>query len=168
MQGTGGVGKTQLAATFTKAHRDAFSALFWLNGQTEDTLKQSYIKAANRIYNECPSSEILGPALNSMDTTRITDAMKRWLSLKHNTKWILVFDNVDNPKLPDTDNPQAYNIKPYFPEAHQGFILITTRSSRLNIDKVISVKKLTELRDSIAILTSMSKRQISDQGMYSH
>ena len=39
--GLGGIGKTQLAVAFLKRHRDIYSAVFWLNGKNEDTLKQS-------------------------------------------------------------------------------------------------------------------------------
>ncbi|KAL5312912.1 hypothetical protein ACEPPN_019338 [Leptodophora sp. 'Broadleaf-Isolate-01'] len=35
----GGIGKTQLAATYTKRHKDSYSAIFWLNIKDEDLLK---------------------------------------------------------------------------------------------------------------------------------
>ncbi len=79
---------------------------------------------------------------------------------------MLVFDNIDNLKLPDIENPQAYDIGLYFPEAHQGSILITTRSSRLKIDKIVPVKKLVNIQESITILTSTSGRVILNQGIY--
>lgn len=92
--------------------------------------------------------------------------MKQWLSIRGNTQWILVFDNVDNPKLPGINDPQAYDIRLYFPDAHQGSILITTRSSRLKIGEVVFVEKLVDIQENILLLASTSGRQNLDQGKY--
>ena len=78
--------------------------------------------------------------------------------------WILVFDNVDNPRLPSVSNPHAYDIRSYFPEVHQGSILITTRSSHLTIGKVVSVRKLVDIQEITTVLASMSARESLDQG----
>jgi DNA polymerase III delta prime subunit len=166
LHGLGGIGKTQLAVTFVKEHRDTYSAIFWVNGKNEDTLKQSFAVIARRLHTEYPSSTLLKTAADEKDIDRIVTVVKQWLSTKENIRWMLVFDNVDNPKLPGIEDPQAYDIRSYFPETHQGSILITTRSSRLNIGKVVSVEKLRDIQESIDILASMSGRVISDQGMY--
>lgn len=164
MQGLGGIGKTQLAAAFVNERRDDYSAMFWLNGKDEDILKQSFVNMAKRLYNKYPSSTLLKTAAESEDEDQVVGVMNRWLSANGNTRWILVFDNIDNPKLPGIKDPQAYDLRSYFPEAHQGSILITTRSSRLKLGNVINVKKLQNVRDSIAVLAQNSQRQISDQG----
>ncbi len=49
LHGLGGIGKTQLAITSMKEHRDIYSATFWLNGKNEDTLKQSFAGMAKRL-----------------------------------------------------------------------------------------------------------------------
>jgi len=49
---------------------------------------------------------------------------------------MLVFDNIDNPKLFSIKNPQAYDIKLYFSGTYHGFILIITKFFRLKIGKV--------------------------------
>ncbi|MCJ1429258.1 hypothetical protein MMC29_007171 [Sticta canariensis] len=165
LHGLGGMGKTQLAITFIKQQRDSFSAIFWLNGRNEDMLKQSFEDMAKSLYNRYPAST-LKAAIESKDSGQIVGAMRQWLSAKNNTQWLLVFDNVDNPKLSGIQDPQAYNIRHYFPEAHQGYILITTRSSRLKIGKVIPVKKLQNITECIEILAHMSERQISDQDLH--
>lgn len=166
LHGLGGVGKTQLAVEFLQTHRDIYSAIFWLNGRNEDTLKQSFAGMASRLYMQYPSSTLLKTATESQDANKTIAVIKQWLSKKENNKWFLVFDNVDNPKLPGTSDPQAYDIRLYFPEAYQGLILITTRSSRLNIGKVISVKKLADIQESISILATTSGRKDLDQGKY--
>lgn len=160
------MGKTQMAVKFVKEHRDKFSAVFWMNGKNEDALKQSFADAAKRIYEENPSSSSLKAAAESKDPGQLVEAVKHWLSTKGNSKWIVIFDNVDNPQLSGITDPQAYDIKSYFPKADQGFVLITTRCTRLRIGKVISVKKLHNLRESVEILANMSDRQISHHGKH--
>ena len=167
LHGLGGIGKTQLAAASMREHRDIYSAIFWLNGKNEDTLKQSFANMARRLYIEYPFSALLRRAAEEKDADQVVVFIKQWLSIKGNTQWILVFDNVDNPKLPSISDPQAYDIRLYFPEAQQGSILITTRSSRLEeIGEVVSVKKLLDIQESITILTSTSGKENLDQGKY--
>lgn len=162
--GLGGIGKTQLAVAFFKRHRDTYPAIFWFNGKNEDTLKQSFAGVAKRLYKEYPSSTLLRTAAEEKDANQIVTTVNQWLSMRGNDQWILVFDNVDNPKLPGISDPQAYDIRSYFPEAHQGSILITTRSSRLEIGKVVFVRKLVDIQESITILASMSGRENLNQG----
>ena len=49
VHGLGGMGKTQLALAYVQNHRDVYSAVFWVNSKSEDTLKQGYVTAARRI-----------------------------------------------------------------------------------------------------------------------
>lgn len=163
--GLGGIGKTQLAVASMKEHRDIYPAIFWLNGQNEDTLKQSFARMAKRLYNEHPSSSLLKTIAEEKDANRIVTLIKEWLSIRGNSQWILVFDNVDNPKLTGIEDSQAYDIRLYFPEALQGSILITTRSA-LEIGEVIPVKKLLDTQECIDILASTSRRADLDQGIY--
>lgn len=43
------MGKTQLAVEFMRAHQKEFDAIFWLNGDTEDSLKRSFSMQASRL-----------------------------------------------------------------------------------------------------------------------
>ncbi len=163
--GLGGIGKTQLAVAFLKRHRDIYSAIFWLNDKNEDTLKQSFAGIAKRLCSEYPSSALLRTAAEEKDADRIVAVIKKWLSIRWNTQWILIFDNVDNPKLPGISDPQAYDIRLYFPEAHQGSILITTRSSHLKIGEVVFVQKILDCQECISILASTSGRKNLNRGI---
>lgn len=113
--GLGGIGKTQLAVEFLKAHKDIYSAIFWLNGKNEDTLKESFAGMARRLYMQYPSSMLLKTAAEEQDIYKTIQVINQWLSKKGNGQWILVFDNFDNPKLPGISDPQAYGIRTYFP-----------------------------------------------------
>ena len=168
LHGLGGIGKTQLAAAFAKEQKDAYSAVFWLNGRNEDTLRQSFTGIAKRLYNEHPSSALLRTAAGEKDVDQVAVIIKQWLSIRENTRWMLIFDDIDNPKLPGIKDSQAYDIRLYFPEVDQGSILVTTRSSRLKIGKVVSIRKLLDVQESIMILASTSGREISGEGIYTH
>ncbi len=166
LHGLGGIGKTQLAVASMKEHRDTYSAIFWLNGKNEDMLKHSFAQMAKRLHIEYPSSTLLRRAAEEKDADQVVAAINQWLSIKGNTQWILIFDNVDNPKIPGISDPQAYDVRLYFPAVHQGSILITTRSSRLKIGEVVSVRKLLDIQECITILASTSGRENLDQGTY--
>ncbi len=162
----GGIGKTELAIASIKEHRDIYSAILWLNGKNEDTLKQSFAGMTKRLHIEHPSSGLLRTAAEEKDVDQVVAVIKQWLSVRENTKWILVFDNVNNPKLRGIKDQQAYDIRLYFPEGHQGSIIITTRSSHLKIGEVISVKTFLDIQECVTILASISGREDLHRGIY--
>ncbi len=166
LHGLGGIGKTQLAVASMKEQRDTHSAIFWLNGKNEDMLKHSFAQMAKRLHIEYPSSALLRTASEEKDADQVVALIKKWLSTRGNTQWMLVFDNVDNPKLPGISDPQAYDIRLYFPEAYQGSILLTTRSSHPKIGEVVYVEKLLDIQECITILASTSGRQNLNRGMH--
>ncbi len=81
-----GIGKTQLAMTFVKEHRDTYSVIFWLNGKNEDTLKQSFAGMTKRLHNEYPSSALLRTTTKEKNLDRVVAVIKQWLSLRGNTR----------------------------------------------------------------------------------
>ena len=156
LHGLGGIGKTQLAARFMSEQKRNFTAILWFNGKSVETLGQSFTDVARRLVEEHSSLPFLKSALQERDVEQTIRHVKRWLSLESNTKWLLVFDNVDNPKLPGASDPNAYDVRLYFPESETGSILVTTRSSNLKIGSMINVKKLEEVKDGMSILTNVS------------
>jgi hypothetical protein len=65
----------------------------------------------------------------------LIDGLLQWLSLRDNTGWLLVFDNVDREWQSTQNDPQAYNFKDFLPAPDHGSVLITTRLARLQIPK---------------------------------
>jgi hypothetical protein len=61
----------------------------------------------------------------------VIDAVKAWLSLPNNTRWLMIYDNYDSPKLPNTMDPIAVDIRKFLPKVYQGAVIITTQSSRV-------------------------------------
>jgi ATP/maltotriose-dependent transcriptional regulator MalT len=164
LHGLGGIGKTQLSIEYAKRHRNSHSAIFWLNIKDKDSLKQSFAKVARQILQEHPSASPLSGKDLKDNLDEAVDGVKRWLSLASNTRWLLVYDNYDNPKLPGSIDPTALDIRKYLPESYQGSVIITTRSSQVTIGNRIHVKKLENLSDCLQILANSSRREISVNG----
>ncbi|KAF5001836.1 hypothetical protein FDECE_10825 [Fusarium decemcellulare] len=153
LHGLGGIGKTQLAIDFARHHKAAFSAVFWLDGRSEDQLRQSFAKslvrvpelrAANR------NSDVNSNSKEGLDAA-VTKVIE-WLARPGNSQWLLIFDNVDQDHG-QGGATEAYDVQQYFPGDH-GSILITTRLLRLR--QLGRPKHLTkvDLHQSRAILQS--------------
>ena len=91
--------------------------------------------------------------------------MKAWFDLPGNYRWLLIFDNVDNPKIPNNTDPGAYDIRSYFSENYRGSILVTTRWKALSIGDFIEVAKLSEIEDGMSLLEKTSGKN-SGQGLH--
>ena len=158
IHGLGGMGKTQLALAYAQRHKDDYSAVFWVNSKDVDTLKQGYAAAARRIYREHPSLVHLKAVAEGSNLNEAAEAVKRWLSSAENDRWLVIYDNYDTPKLPGHNKPGTFDIRPFLPEADHGAVLITTRSSQLQLGRPVGVKKLREIEHSLEILSQTSRR----------
>ena len=159
LHGLGGIGKTQLAIAYAKRYKDSYSAIFWLNIKDEDSLRQSFAKIAKQILRAHPSVSRLSSVDIKGDLDEVIDAIKAWLSLPNNTQWLMIYDNYDNPKLPGSTDPAGVNIRDFLPESYQGSIIITTRSSQIQIGYSIQVRKFENISDSLKILLHTSRRE---------
>ncbi|KAK3340122.1 hypothetical protein B0H65DRAFT_510321 [Neurospora tetraspora] len=130
LHGLGGIGKTQLAVNFARQYKAVFSAIFWLDGTSEDSLKQSFANCAKRIPKGQIPENIRSPKTgDEVDLNDIVEQVQVWLKKGDNVDWLLIFDNVD---LDHTQGeiPGAYDIRNYLPSDH-GAVLITSRLSKL-------------------------------------
>jgi len=159
LHGLGGIGKTQLSIAYAKRHKDSYSAIFWLNIKDEDFLKQSFAKLAKQISREHPSAILSNNVNMNQNLNEVVDSVKSWLSIPNNTRWLMIFDNYDNPKLFGRTDPAAVDIRSFFPESFQGSIIITTRLSEVRIGHRIQIRKLGNIDDGLQILSNASGRQ---------
>jgi NADPH:quinone reductase-like Zn-dependent oxidoreductase len=132
LNGLGGIGKTQLAVEFARKHQAAFTSVFWLDGNSEDSLKQSIADSASRI----PEGQIPEASRKHLSgTTGDLDAVIRdfieWLSRPENKYWLIIFDNVDRDYQERETASDAYDISIYIPDVDHGSVLITTRLASL-------------------------------------
>jgi predicted ATP-dependent serine protease len=131
VHGLGGIGKTQLAVEFARKHHHRFSAVFWLDGSSEASLKQSFVDMAQRL----PRSELTAEGAAQLSNATVEDDVavrecQRWLSISSNSHWLLIIDNVDRDHR-DQGDAQAYNVQAYFPHTDHGSMLITSRLASL-------------------------------------
>ncbi|EIT82371.1 TPR repeat protein [Aspergillus oryzae 100-8] len=109
--GIGGVGKTQIALTYAQTPHASYETVLWFNAATEISLKNSFATAAGLIFGSRVSQSLEGN-----EAVRRT---REWLSDPENSKWLLIFDNYDNPS--------DFKLDSYYPPAAHGAIIITTR-----------------------------------------
>jgi len=107
----GGAGKTQLALEYCRRMKDErrFRAIFWLNASSRNTLYGSMETAAKQLL---PDRVLDNP---DSAVALVNNVLSKW-----SQRWLLVFDNLDNPEdFPD--------ILTFFPTSHCGSVLITSR-----------------------------------------
>jgi hypothetical protein len=149
LHGLGGVRKIQLAIAYIKAHRDDYLAILQLNIKDKASVKQSYMRLAKQILQDCPSSSQIGVFTNNKKQDEVVAAVKGWLEHAKNTQWLIVFDNYDNPKVLGNANPGAIVIRQFLPKAHYGSVVATTRSLKVSVGRCMKAGKLEDVRDSL-------------------
>ncbi|KAF2724735.1 TPR-like protein [Polychaeton citri CBS 116435] len=159
LHGLGGIGKTQLAITYAKRYRHDYSALLWLNAKDEASMKASFTRIAKQILNEHPSATRLADLDMDQKPDEVLDAVKAWFSMPKNTRWLMICDNYDNPKIPGNTDLNALDLHRFLPEPYHGVILITTRSSQVQVGHRMHITKLRDLQDGLRILEASSSRQ---------
>ena len=166
IHGMGGMGRTQLAIHYATHFRDRYTAILWFDAKDEDSLRKSFVKNADRLPEGAIPQAMLDNQQASPDVKKLIQAVKHWLESPANDQWLLIFDNVDNPKIPQNQDESAYDIRPYFPEASHGSIVITTRWASFGIGPPIGLSKLAtdESGLSLSILEATSHRSDLHKG----
>lgn len=159
LHGLGGIRKTQLAIHYASHFQEHYRTILWFNAKDEDSLRRSLVKNAERLPEGSISQELLDNQQDLPSLKKLIRALRRWLALPQNDKWLLIFDNVDNPNIPQNHDKSAFDIRSYFPEAPQGSIIVTTRWQSLKIGKLVRVPKLLDTQDSRSILIETSGRE---------
>lgn len=59
LHGLGGIGKTQLALAYLRRHKTSYSATFWIDATSDDSLQLSFVDIARQILRQHPSTASL-------------------------------------------------------------------------------------------------------------
>lgn len=145
--GMGGIGKTQLAITYTKRYHSSYSSVFWLNASSKPALLTSLRRLAR---------VILPESGDQLQDDMVLTQVSVWLSNLENSRWLLAFDNYDDP--------DQFDIREYFSSVAQGSIIITTRQPDLVSGTKINVRSIAEKEESLRILATRSGRENVESG----
>jgi hypothetical protein len=140
--GMGGIGKTQIAIRYAKRHHTSYSSVFWINATTESALRISLRRLAPQI--------LPGETVDQLDDDQLWVQISLWLSKLENSRWLLIFDNYDDPN--------QCQIEQYYPFVAHGSIIITTRQPDCVNGYQIKVRSMTNDEDSLNILATRSGR----------
>jgi hypothetical protein len=140
--GMGGIGKTQIAIHYAKRYHTSYSSVFWVNATSESTLKTSLRRLAPQI--------LPNETVDQLDDDQLWAQISLWLSKLENSRWLLIFDN--------HDDPNQYQIEQYYPFVAHGSIIITTRQPDRVSGYQIKVQSMTNDEDSLNILATRSGR----------
>jgi tetratricopeptide (TPR) repeat protein len=109
LHGLGGIGKSQIAIEFVYRHAQEYDLVWWISSEDVDQIKSAYVDLCVRLgLRSEPGADTAVPAV--MEALRTGSPYRRWL---------LVFDNADDPE----------SVRPYFPQG-SGHVLVTSRNAR--------------------------------------
>lgn len=152
LHGLGGIGKTQLAIRFARDHKHDFSAIFWLSGKDRGTLLQSLSSILPRLPENLHTNE----RMNDEEVEKRAKVVLKWLAIEGNSRWLIIFDNIDQYSPFHGPIGDAYDIAELFPGADNGSILITSRLQGLTeLGKSFPIHRLN-LKDAIQLLLQSS------------
>lgn len=166
LHGLGGIGKTQLAVAYLHRHKTLYSAKFWIDASSDDSIQLSFINIARQVLRQYPSTAALASVDLDGNPARVIEAVTLWLSLPRNTRWLLVYDNYDSPRLPGYADSNAVDLRQYIPQCDHGSILITTRSSQVDLGSRIHIQKFAKIEEGLAVLSRASGRKGLEEGMF--
>ncbi|KAL2825852.1 hypothetical protein BJY01DRAFT_256170 [Aspergillus pseudoustus] len=126
--GLGGVGKTQvvLELVYRIRDKDKEHSIFWVPCTSYAMVEQSFLKLA----------QIVG--LQDINPAEIKEQVKTYLNSAHAGKWLLIFDNADDPVMWLESNNTALALEEYLPGSENGRIVFTTRNMGLAVDLTFS------------------------------
>ena len=125
ISGLGGIGKTQTAVEYAYKYKDEYKAVFWVNADSKESIISSFVKIAGLLNL---------PVKDDKEQELIADSVKHWLEI--NSRWLLIFDNADDPKL----------VEKYFPFQTKGHIILTSRAQifvNLHIMKPLKMDEMS-------------------------
>jgi len=103
IKGLGGVGKTQLAVEYAYRHRDDYEIVWWVRSEEPAKLAADYAGLAEHLGIE-----------QEQDQKKVIAAVRQ--ALQQRGRWLLVFDNVPEPK----------DVKGYIPQGGSGHVIVTS------------------------------------------
>ena len=172
LQGLGGIGKSQIAREVAIVHQHDYTSIFWANATSEQSLKNSIAKIAERI----PLSKALNTEGHvgraTGEIAMAITAVIEWFNERENNRWLLIIDNADNQKQVSESGidvqavTDAYDIFDYLPLSSHGTVLVTSRLASLGRHlggATLRVEEMT-IDESLELLAEGSSRPLNEEG----
>ncbi|RPA72443.1 hypothetical protein BJ508DRAFT_314726 [Ascobolus immersus RN42] len=126
--GLGGIGKTQIALRYSERALSDRS-VFWLQADTEATLRESALKAISLLSGPTGSND--GDAGNTTGISRSVKDLPALLKAL-GYPWLLVIDNADDIDMFKKQGSEgAFSLSEIMPRSQFGRILMTSRDARI-------------------------------------
>ena len=151
LHGFGGIGKTQLASTYFNKSGLSYTSRFRLDGRDNFTFTSDFSRIAE--------ASGLGNNVDKSVDVKVEDAW-HWLNLKHNDRWLIMLDNVNDPG----SDEGRFDVDELLKRAKHGSIIITTRLHNLVPNGrflALEVQALDET-NSLRVLEDNARRSLSD------
>ncbi|KAL4929728.1 nucleoside phosphorylase domain-containing protein [Aspergillus undulatus] len=125
LHGVAGTGKTQVALAYiTMQYLHVYSVIFWLDA-----------------------------SIHAHDATAPVRAVRVWLGLWNNDRWLLVYDCYEAQGIGDLgEQNEIYDLKNFLPEIWQAHIIITTTKPGVELGTQVHVKKFRNMEQSLEVL----------------
>lgn len=146
ISGLGGIGKTQTIVEFTYRYASEYEAVLWVRAASLTTLYASFQELARLL--QLPERQV-------QEQRMVVEAVLRWL--RQHSRWLLIFDNLDDLEL----------AKPFLPEARPGHLVFTTRArSFANLAQRLEILQMEPETGALLLLRRASL--IAQQAPLSH
>jgi tetratricopeptide (TPR) repeat protein len=157
LQGTGGVGKTQLAKEFAHRYRADYDLVWWVNADQPDLVPVELAKLARQLDGIRSDGEPLG-GLGTGAVPTAAAAVEALRLGRPSPHWLLVFDNAGEPS----------DVQEYIPDG-PGHVIITSRNStwqgyaeRVDVNVFTREESVEHLRSRVPALTAEEADRVAE------
>jgi hypothetical protein len=177
LHGLGGIGKSTIALEYSHRWSRSYTSVFWADASSKASLLRSARGIAEHLVSHyagqgVPTGEIdkflrlgglLGQDRQIMAVEggeqQIAGAIKQWLAVEGNGRWLLILDNYD-----DID---SVNIHELLPTCDAGHVVITSRRRGLQaLGTTLEIEEIDEGSGILLLVKSANKEEADTRGKY--